>query len=841
MDADTSQSQAPSQDLPDEVIAAVASLVVSRTYEAGETIVQRGDQGTALYIVRVGAAEVVMRDEEGFSIPLARFGPGSYFGEMSLLTGDPVSADVVAVEKTVCSVLSSEDVDRVLASVPALGRHFAVTLANRLRQANLSIWDVHRRQHALGQFLKRGHEEAVIVGQSRQAQSLRDRVQELAQQGGPALIVGEDGVGKTMVARCLHAGSAHGTGPLIAVDCSSVADDEARELLFGSSDPAAVGRYAQRLGYVHLAEGGTLLLERIEDLPPEVQADLVGFLAGPRGEPTDGPAVDEQIIATSRLSPEGLERSEDFDPALAAPLTERVIEVPPLRKRKRDIAPLADHFLAAHAAAQRQEPKGLTRDALRLLLAGDYTYGNVGELKEGLERAAQLSDAQSIGVEHIFLGPQGTRERGQYDLFDLEWLSSAAHSGRVLRLLQGAVFAIFVVITATCLVAPGTRGAGYANAAVWSIWWPLLLLSMLPAGRFWCALCPISYLGALAQRVKCLNLAPPQWMKLAGPVAVLTGFVGIVWVEYAADMHRHAFATGLLLLTLMALAAAVGLVFQRHSWCRYLCPLGGLGATVSMCACVRVRASRDVCATQCTQPYCYKGSDDSPGCPVFHHALFVDNSHHCKLCLECLRACPHGSVRLFVQGPLRDLWTAGRISPLTAAFSVTLTGVALVLALSRWTGLPDISLTTVPEFSAGVVVSLGLGLLALVLFARLQEGPWSEQTSLWARLCVAFAPLAWAVLLCYHLGTSQLLRDLMVALGLATRGTAVETSLLGLLYLAAVALGVVLTAGAFWRLHAHRFRSAPLGSQLAWAACALLATLYGVVGFGSYLRGVFHV
>ena len=841
MASDVSASQAGGRTLSPELIAAVASLVVSRTYAAGQTILRQGRPGKALYIVRTGAAEAVIRDEEGVIIPLARFGPGSYFGEMSVLTGEPTSADVVALEKCVVSVLPREDVERVLGSVPALGRHFAATLADRLRQANLSIWDVHRRHQALGQFLRHGGEEAILEGVSRHAKELRRRVAELGQRDDLLLIVGEDGVGKAMLGRCIHQASARHEGPFIAVDCRALEPDQARELLFGSSDPAAVERFAPRLGYVHVADGGTLLLERIGDLPLQAQADLALFLDGFDAATDPDARVNVRVIATNGEAPDDSSASGEWDPALAERVRKTVVEVPPLRQRKRDVRALAENFLAAHAATTREEPKTLGTDAMRVLLSCDYTYANVAELRESVERAARLADGQVIVAEHIFLGAPAAAQQGQYDLFNVDWLENALHSGLVLRILQGAALAIFGLIIIACLLTPDWRVAALANAAVWTVWWPMLLLSLLPVGRFWCAVCPISLVGVLAQRLKCFNVPPPPWMKIGGPAVVLAGFVGIVWVEHTAHMHSWPFATGMLLITLMGLAALVGVIFQRHSWCRYLCPLGGMTGTMSLCSAIRLRANRDVCASQCTGHECYKGTETGSGCPMFHHALFVDDSHHCKLCMECLRTCPHRSVRIFLQAPVRGLWAGARISPLTAAFSVTFAGAALILALSRWSGAPDIALRTGWEFSSGALGALGLGLLTLAALTRIAEGPQSLQAYPWTRLCLTFAPLAWAVLLCYHLGASATLRNAIVGIGPALSAPAMQASVLAILQFAVVAVGTAMTAVAFWRMYVQHFRGAPSSSKLGWAVCLLAATAYGFVGFASYFRGVGHL
>ncbi len=92
---------------------------------------------------------------------------------MSLLTGEPVSADVVAMQESVISILPQYDAERVLSSVPAFGRHLAVTLAYRLEQANLSIWDIHRRQQALQQFLRHGYRDLAPKNESTCSISVR--------------------------------------------------------------------------------------------------------------------------------------------------------------------------------------------------------------------------------------------------------------------------------------------------------------------------------------------------------------------------------------------------------------------------------------------------------------------------------------------------------------------------------------------------------------------------------------------------------------------------------------------------------------------------------------------
>jgi hypothetical protein len=120
---------------------------------------------------------------------------------------------------------------------------------------------------------------------------------------------------------------------------------------------------------------------------------------------------------------------------------------------------------------------------------------------------------------------------------------------------------------------------------------------------------------------------------------------------------------------------------------------------------------------------------------------------------------------------------------------------------------------------------------------RVAREPRALETYPWARLCLTFAPLGWAVLLCYHLGASLPLGNTVVAISSAASGAAIRASLLTILHLLVAALGVAMTAVTFWGMYAVHFRHGPGTSKLAWLVCVAAAIACGVVGFGSYWRG----
>jgi polyferredoxin len=112
----------------------------------------------------------------------------------------------------------------------------------------------------------------------------------------------------------------------------------------------------------------------------------------------------------------------------------------------------------------------------------------------------------------------------------------------------------------------------------------------------------------------------------------------------------------------------VGIIFTRHTWCRYLCPLGGFVGTASIGSAIEIRADPTVCLNKCTTHECYVGNGSIPGCPMFQHLPYVDNNLACKLCLNCVRNCPNGSVQLNLRVPAREVWHLVRVNQGFAVF-----------------------------------------------------------------------------------------------------------------------------------------------------------------------------
>ncbi len=256
--------------------------------------------------------------------------------------------------------------------------------------------------------------DVTLVGRSFALKRIADVVTRLALRGSPAnvLIRGESGVGKDVVARAIHARGPRRPGPFIAVNCTALPESLIESELFGHRAGAFTDAREDKRGLFELAEGGTLFLDEVGDMPPGAQAKLLQVMetrmmrrvGGVREIP-----VDVQVIAATNRDLEQAVAEGRFREDLFYRLNVVPIEVPPLRKRPEDVAPLALHFLDSLSKELTISPRHLTPEALRALEAHDWP-GNVRQLRNVLERILLLEDGETI--EMGSLPSEMTRARG---------------------------------------------------------------------------------------------------------------------------------------------------------------------------------------------------------------------------------------------------------------------------------------------------------------------------------------------------------------------------------------------------------------------------------------------
>jgi DNA-binding NtrC family response regulator len=246
---------------------------------------------------------------------------------------------------------------------------------------------------------------ALLVGQAPAIRRIQEMVKMVAHSDAPALITGESGTGKEVVARMVHEQSARRDSPFIAVNCGAVAENLVEAELFGHERGVFPGALRKRDGRFKAADGGTLLLDEIAELPLPTQAKLLRVLQEGTVEPlgTNTPVrVDVRIISATHRDLRERIKAGLFREDLFHRLNVVELRVPPLRERTGDIPLLVNHFLARMTPAGAASPT-ISPEAWAAL--SQYAFpGNVRELSHAIQHAMVLSGGKEIGLRHL---PQG--------------------------------------------------------------------------------------------------------------------------------------------------------------------------------------------------------------------------------------------------------------------------------------------------------------------------------------------------------------------------------------------------------------------------------------------------
>ena len=302
------------------------------------------------------------------------------------------------------------------------GRPFALAIARDLSERVKSerqraeqrrtIEVLSRQTEYLRQEFEHPFEDVVVSSPA--LRKVFDDVSRVAATDATVLVCGETGTGKELVARAVHRASQRSDGVLVKVNCSALTAGLIESELFGHEKGAFTGALQRRTGRFELADGGTILLDEIGDLPLDLQAKLLRVLQEGEFERVGGAEtlrVDVRVIAATNRDletevAEGRFRSDLYYRLRVFPLT-----VPPLRSRPEDIAPLAQFFVEKHAKRLGSSVARISDDALKVL-RGHSWPGNVRELEHEIERALILSSGVELDMREWAATRRGASEEG---------------------------------------------------------------------------------------------------------------------------------------------------------------------------------------------------------------------------------------------------------------------------------------------------------------------------------------------------------------------------------------------------------------------------------------------
>jgi len=250
-----------------------------------------------------------------------------------------------------------------------------------------------------------------IIGRSPEMEKLYRIITKAAHSTHPVLIMGESGTGKELVARAIHFSGPYRDKPFVAVDCGSLVPTLIESELFGYVKGAFTGAGKNKDGLLTVADGGTVFLDEIGDLPVDLQAKLLRALQEKEIRPVGGTKsipINVRVLAATNRDLEQAVAQGAFRRDLYFRLNVLSPHIPPLRQRKQDIPLLVGHFLERQARASEVQ-RNISDDALKLMLGYDWP-GNVRELENCIERACALTSGPTIHVADLPTSIQNWKE-----------------------------------------------------------------------------------------------------------------------------------------------------------------------------------------------------------------------------------------------------------------------------------------------------------------------------------------------------------------------------------------------------------------------------------------------
>jgi len=360
-------------------------------YSLGEGIIGR--------VVETGKAIVAPRLRDG-ALPPNRTGcrgedgdPGCSFLCVPILSGRKVLGTISAERAYENHRLLKQDFE-LLATIasmiaPAVELYLLETIDRR---------DLENENRRLHDALKEKFKPSNIIGNSKPMQDVYELIGKIAPTKTTVLVLGESGVGKELVANAIHYNSPASAGPFIKFNCAALPEAIVESELFGHEKGSFTGATDLRKGRFELADGGTVFLDEVGELPLAVQAKLLRVLQEKTFERVGGSRpvkVDLRIIAATNRDLAQMVEQGRFREDLYYRLNVFPITIPPLRERGSDVIMLADHFVARFARDSGKGVKRISTPALNMLMSYHWP-GNVRELENVIERSVILSDDSVI-------------------------------------------------------------------------------------------------------------------------------------------------------------------------------------------------------------------------------------------------------------------------------------------------------------------------------------------------------------------------------------------------------------------------------------------------------------
>jgi len=314
-----------------------------------------------------------------------------------------------------------------------------------------------------------------------------------------------------------------------------------------------------------------------------------------------------------------------------------------------------------------------------------------------------------------------TRRRWTYPRVELTWLRRFLKWRGAQFAMQVPVVAAFVLVIVAGLIGNQDPSRNIAPVLTWNIWWMGLIFFAFFAGQIWCTVCPwmaipdwIARFGArLRGQLRPLGLHKKWPKKLKNLYIAIAFFLGVSWIELAYEAPYRPALTALMGLGMVGLAGLTLIIFEKKSFCRWVCPVGRVTGQYGTTGMLEIRRrDTDVCLS-CKTRDCLHGNERGLPCPTQEFMGAMNENTYCTMCTECIRTCPHDNVALNVRAPLVDLMGPHRRRLDEAWLVLTILGITLFHGLAM---IPVWTHDTVPPLREWSLATLGADPGYLVTF-----------------------------------------------------------------------------------------------------------------------------
>lgn len=646
-----------------------------RHVATGDYVHRKGDKADTFYVVAVGEAELTLETDEGNTSIVGRVGPGGHFGETSLLTFKPHSLTVRALFDLVLICFSGDFFRQILRQHRIIQERIEFALAERLRisfqdhAASVLACDISTKKEIKfidmmplsdgggeGKAFAEGVREKVL--RSHSAREISEAISRLSSTEEPVLLSGESGTGRRLIAKQIHLQGANAQGPYIEVDAREFDADQLARRLFGvKNDPFPFSQVRQT-GILEQFCRGTVVISHVDKIPLPIQkkiAEAIETMIFTRIGGENQIALQARIIFISNQSLDLLRGKLKVIKELEEKLEDHTFHVPALRFHKRDLPHLVDYYLHRFSREYGKNVTTVSPDTLGVLMNYDWP-GNLVELSAVIQRAVMLAREDEILTDHILLGLPKTEGKWEFNLLRLPWVRGVLES-KLFPALPRAIVGLFLCTAVlTLFFGPTDPEKNIGITISWVIGWPLLFCSFFFMARTWCSVCTLAMPGTLLQALVKPTRKTPQFIKKYSGWIMATLCIAVLWIEIVWNAYQNPVLSGWIILAIAIGSVIFSVIYQKRTWCRYLCPLGAINAIFAMPSILELRSNRHLCLNRCDDHACYSGVVDEGGCPMFRHPFMVDNNRDCIMCGECIKNCKKHSIHLNVRMAPQELW-----------------------------------------------------------------------------------------------------------------------------------------------------------------------------------------